>query len=235
LEGVTPHDRRAGFNGHFLPVCLLRGARLQLTAGFAGAIAAMAERNLRILLVDESAARLRLLQDALIECGFAHVVCVNTSEDVLERVYATNPDVILIDVESPTRDTLEQLTLIQQKQPRPVVLFTQDQQVQSIQAAIRSGVSAYVTNGISAAEVRPAIEVAMETFRRFQALREELHATRNSLSEMKVVNRAKAMLMNEHKLTEEQAHQFLQRVAMNRKRKLVDVAREVLGVKQAAV
>ncbi len=189
----------------------------------------MAERTIRILLVDESETRMRLLQTALADCGFTAVVCVRTAEDVLERVYATNPEVILIDVESPTRDTLEQLTLIQQHQPRPVVLFTQDQNVQSIHAAIRSGVSAYVTAGISAAEVRPAIDVAMATFQRYQALRGQMAGAGVELDGRALVERAKAVLMREHRLTEEQAYHLLRRTAMNRKRKLADVARDLLS------
>ncbi len=189
----------------------------------------MAERTIRILLVDESETRLRLLQTALADCGFTTVVCVRTTEDVLERVYATNPDIILIDVESPTRDTLEQLTLIQQHQPRPVVLFTQDQNVQSIHAAIRSGVSAYVTAGISAAEVRPAIEVAMATFQRFQSLRGNLTAVTDELDGRALVVRAKSLLMREHQLTEEEAYHLLRRTAMNRKQKLAAVARDFLA------
>lgn len=189
----------------------------------------MAERTIRILLVDESETRMRLLQAALADCGFTAVICVRTTEDVLERVYATNPEVILIDVESPTRDTLEQLTLIQQHQPRPVVLFTQDQNVQSIHAAIRSGVSAYVTTGISATEVRPAIEVAMATFQRFQSLRGQVAGTGAELDSRALVERAKSVLMREHQLTEEQAYHLLRRTAMNRKRKLADVARDFLA------
>lgn len=189
----------------------------------------MAERTIRILLVDESETRMRLLRAALTDCGFTAVVCVRTTEDVLERVYATNPEVILIDVESPTRDTLEQLTLIQQHQPRPVVLFTQDQNVQSIHAAIRSGVSAYVTAGISASEVRPAIDVAMATFQRFQSLRGEVAGTQGEVEGRAQVERAKSLLMREHRLTEEQAYHLLRRTAMNRKRKLAEVARDLLS------
>jgi response regulator NasT len=189
----------------------------------------MIEHELKILLIDESTDRMQSLREALAKCGYVHVISVFTSEDVLERVYATNPDVILIDVDSPTRDTLEQLTLIQQARPKPVVLFTQDQQVQTIQAAIHSGVSAYVTAGISANEVRPAIEVAMASFRNFQKLREELAAARSDLSEVKVINRAKGLIMDQQHLTEDQAYHVIRRAAMNRKVKLADVARDIIS------
>jgi two-component system, response regulator / RNA-binding antiterminator len=197
------------------------------------ACAAMIERELKILLIDESTGRMQSLRDALAECGYVHIVCVFTSEDVLERVYATNPDVILIDVESPTRDTLEQLTLIQQARPKPVVLFTQDQKVQTIQAAIQFGVSAYVTTGISVSEVKPAIEVAMATFRNFQTLREELAMARSDLSEVKLINRAKGVVMDQQRLTEDQAYRVMQRAAMNRKVKLADVARDIISASAA--
>ena len=189
----------------------------------------MAERNLKILLADETDARMHLLRATLIECGFTEIICVSRCEDLLDRVYEANPDLILIDVESPRRDTLEQLSLIQEWRPKPVILFTQDQKVQTIEAAIRSGVSAYVTSGISPGEVRPALDVAMATFRNFQGLRQELNSVRTDLAESKLIQRAKGLVMDHQKLTEDQAHHLLRRIAMNRKIKLADLAREILS------
>ncbi len=189
----------------------------------------MLSRPIKILLFDESVDRAAALRDALHEAGFADVVTHPHIQDVLEVVTQANPDVVLMDVASPGRDTLEQLTLIRERQPRPVVLFTQDQNVQSIHAAIRSGVSAYITEGISAAQVRPAIEVAMEIFRQFQSLRGELEQARADLEQRKLVERAKAIVMKDHSLTEDQAYRFLRRVAMNRKKKLTDVAQDVIA------
>jgi response regulator NasT len=189
----------------------------------------MAEGDLKILVADETAARMQLLRDALAECGFTEVICVSGCDDLLDTVYASNPDLILIDVESPRRDTLEQLSQIQQWRPKPVVLFTQDQQLQTIEAAIRSGVTAYVTSGISVSEVRPALDVAMATFRNFQRLREELLAVQTDLSDTKLVQRAKALLIEQQKLTEDKAYHLIRRVAMNRKIKLAEVAREIIS------
>jgi response regulator NasT len=188
----------------------------------------MASRAINILLVDDSDARAEALERALQDCGFTNVLRSRRATDVLEQVRQSNPDVILIDVESPTRDTLEQLTLIRDKQPRPVVLFTQDQTVQTIQAAIHSGVSAYVTAGISAEQVRPAIEVAIATFKQHQALRDELEQARADLTDRKAVERAKAILMSRHNLNDEQAYHLMRRFAMSRKRRLADVARDLI-------
>jgi response regulator NasT len=195
----------------------------------------MAESDLKILVADETSARMQLLREALAECGFSQAICVSACDDLLDAVFTSNPDLILIDVESPRRDTLEQLSLIQQWRPKPVVLFTQDQQVQTIEAAIRSGVTAYVTSGISASEVGPALDVAMATFRNFQRLRDELLAVRTDLSDTKLVQRAKALLMEQQRLNEDQAYHFIRRVAMNRRSKLAEVAREIISASKKNV
>lgn len=188
-------------------------------------------KALKILLVDDSAERAGALIRALNVCGYQDVKCIGTQEVLTDESRLGNSDIILIDVESPTRDTLEQLTLIRDHQPKPVVLFTQDQNVQSIQAAIQSGVSAYVLDGISADQVRPAIEVAMATFKSFQQLRTELSEVRNTLEEQKVISRAKGVLMDKRKLSEDAAYHFLRRMAMNRKRRMGEVARDVIAFK----
>ena len=186
---------------------------------------------LKILLVDDSEERATALISALGACGFEKVSCANTSDVLSDQNRLGLSDIILIDVESPTRDTLEQLTLIRDRQPKPVVLFTQDENVQSIQAAIQSGVSAYVLDGISPSKVRPAIEIAMATFQSFQSLRAELDEARSSLEDQKAVNRAKGILMTKRRLTEEAAYQFLRKSAMDRKRKIADVARDIIALR----
>lgn len=188
----------------------------------------MKSDRIRILLFDESPQRAGALVQALVACGYEDVHWQEQVGSVFDAVMAINPDVILIDVESPSRDTLEQLTLVREKQPRPVVMFTQDQQVQSIQAAIESGVSAYMTNEIGAEQVRPAIEIAMATFQRFQRLSGELARARTDLENRKTIDRAKLALMKRHQLSEEEAYHFMRKFAMKRKKKLADVAHDIL-------
>lgn len=189
----------------------------------------MTGRAIKILLFDESPERSSALREALRVAGFSNVGVHEQMSDLFEVVTRINPDVVLIDVASPSRDALEQLVLMREQQPRPVVMFTQDQKVQTIHAAIRSGVSAYVTEEISAAQVKPAIEVAMEIFSQFQSLRTELETARVNLEQRKLVDRAKARLIREHRFTEDQAYHFLRRAAMNRKKRLIDVAQEVVS------
>ena len=188
----------------------------------------MKTQSIRILLFDESPLRAAALVKALGDCGYQEVHWQEQVQSVFDSVRTFDPDVILIDVESPRRDTLEQLTLIRERHPRPVVMFAQDQNVQSIQSAIDSGVSAYVTNEIGADQVRPAIEVAMATFRRFERLNAELIQLRTDLSDRKTIDRAKLTLMKAKNLSEEDAYHFMRRFAMNHKKKVADVARDIL-------
>lgn len=188
-------------------------------------------RQLKILLVDDSEDRVRALVQALKVCGYSDVSVIRTGGLMVDEIRDVNPDIVLIDVESPTRDTLEQLTLIRREQPRPVVLFTQDQNVQSIHAAIQSGVSAYVLDGISPERVRPAIEIAMATFKSFQELRTELNEVRTSLEEQKLINRAKGILMKQRQLSEDDAYHLIRKMAMDRNRKISEAAQDVIALK----
>ena len=186
--------------------------------------------QIKILVVDESEPRLKLLIAALTEAGYRRVHAVHNSIGLLEIVRETKPDVVLIEVESPSRDTLEQLTLIRDQAPTPVLILAQDPQAQSIQAAVASGVCAYSVGGVSTDRVKPAIEVAMATFASFKALREQLCEAREQLHQQKRIDRAKCILIEQKGLSEEQAHKALRKLAMDRKRKLADVAEDLIAM-----
>ena len=188
--------------------------------------------QIKILVFDESEHRLELLITALHAAGFENVHSVRESGSLLNIVRATRPDVVLIEVESPTRDTLEQLTMIRDHAPTPVLIVAQDPQAQSIQAAVASGVCAYSVGGVSPERVKPAIEVAMATFATFKKLRDQLTQTREQLHQQKRIDRAKCILMQRKGLTEEQAHKALRKLAMDRKRKLADVADDLIAMEK---
>lgn len=182
-----------------------------------------------ILLVDPDGERAALLRSSLHQAGYHDVVICPDTAELIQLVQRLRPSMVLIDVESPSRDTLEQLTLIRDRAPRPVILFSQDRELHTIEAAIASGVSAYVTDGIDPAHVMPAIGIAQATFRSLQSLRSELASTRADLAERKLVERAKGVLMRRHGWDEDQAYQHLRRAAMDQKRKLIDIADTILA------
>ena len=141
------------------------------------------------------------------------------------------PDVIVIDTESPTRDVLEHVVIVSQSSPRPIVMFATDRGSETIREAVRAGVSAYVVDGLDAARVKPIVEVACARFEEFQRLKTELAEANLKLSERKLVERAKGLLMAKEGLTEEQAARIGHRPrghAMSKKLRLGDVAQRVL-------
>jgi len=124
------------------------------------------------------------------------------------------PDVIIIDTHSPDRDTIEHLCVISQDTPRPIVMFSADGNTEKIREAVRAGVSAYVVDGLAAQRVQPILDVAIARFEALQSLRNELEDAQTQLADRKRIDRAKGILMKQRKLSEEEAYQWLRKMAM---------------------
>jgi response regulator NasT len=147
-----------------------------------------------------------------------------------ERINQLQPDLIIVDSESDARDVLEHIVVATRDEPRPIVLFTDDQSASSVEAAMAAGVCAYVVAGLLPERVKPVLDVALARFRRERKLLDELSDTRQKLADRKVVERAKGLLMERHKLSEDQAYQKLRSMAMNKKLKLAEIAQRILDV-----
>jgi response regulator NasT len=182
------------------------------------------------MLIDDHRGRAAILEQALADASYQVVGRLDKPTDLVERVAAWQPDVILIDVDSPDRDTLENLYWLNRHHPHPIVMFAADAASDTIGAAVRAGVSAYVVDGLQPQRVRPIIEVAIARFREFQALRRELEETRNKLADRKVIEKAKGLLMQQKGYGEEEAYRALRKLAMDRNQRLADVARNVIAV-----
>lgn len=185
---------------------------------------------LRVMLIDEARGRAAILEQALRDAGHEVVARLDTPTDVLAHIQKIEPDVILIDMESPDRDTLEHLRVISRDRPKPIVMFAERSDHVTTEEAIRAGVSAYVVDEVSTRRLQPILEVAIARFREFQALRRELDDARSKLAERKVVEKAKGLLMARRSMSEEQAYQALRKMAMDRNQRLADVARSVIDV-----
>jgi len=188
--------------------------------------------SIRILLIDESTERAIVLTQILKGCGYDNVVLCEPTDNLIDYVNELNPQVILIDVLSPSRDTLEQLTTIRDEHPTPVVLMSQDDRVQSIKSALESGVTAYVSNEVTCSQAKLIIDTAMLTFATFQDLKHELDDAKMKLVNQKLVERAKGLLMSDYNLTEEVAYQKLRKFAMDQKQPMSDVARQIIDLKK---
>lgn len=187
------------------------------------------KESLRIMLVDEQPERFELLNKTFTECGYQVVANVDAHENINAAVEKFQPDVIIADLDSPGRDTLEYLQAVTRDRPRPIVLFTNDGDGDTIALAVKSGVSAYVLDGINPARIQPILDVAISRFREYQQLRDELEQTRLQLTERKVIEKAKGILMKNRGLSEDQAYQMLRKMAMDRNLKIAELARSIIA------
>ena len=185
---------------------------------------------LRILLIDDLTGRAAILEQALSDDGHSIVARLSSTLDLPQQVQALQPDVVIIDLDSPDRDTLENMSIVTRDNPRPIILFSAQDDGDTIQKAVRAGVSAYIVDGLSAKRVRPIIDVAIARFREFQAMRIELEKTRDQLSERKLVERAKGLLKKQRGFDEDQAYQALRKLAMERNQRMVQVAQNVIDI-----
>lgn len=184
---------------------------------------------LRVMLVDNEAARAGVVRAVLERLGCRVVKQVASTLDLAKLVAKHTPDVIIIDTESPSRDTLEHLCMVSRDQPRPVVMFTHDDDSEKIRAAIRAGVSAYIVDRPDAGRLKSVIDAAIASFEEYHALRAELGDAHAKLADRKVIERAKGLLMKQRGQSEEEAFQSLRKLAMDRHIKLADMARQLIS------
>lgn len=184
--------------------------------------------KLRVILIDENRGRAALLHQALQDAHYEVVAMIHGSEDLLTTVQQVAADIILIDMESPDRDTLESLACINRQNPKPIVMFSESDDSETIQKAVKAGVSAYIVDGLNRKRIKPIVEVAIARFREYQAMRRELEDVKSKLSERKIVERAKGILMQRKGLDEETAYHTLRKLAMDNGQRLIDVAQNVV-------
>jgi len=185
----------------------------------------MTDAPLHVLLIDDNAVRASVIEEGLREAGHQKVTIVTQMGQLLRQVVEADPDVIFIDLENPNRDVLEQMFQVSRSVHRPVVMFVDQSDKASTEAAIDAGVSAYVVNGLRKERVQPILDMAISRFNAFHRLREELDRTRQALEDRKVIDKAKGILMKSRGITEEEAYALLRKTAMNESRRVADVAR----------
>jgi len=177
-----------------------------------------------VLVIDESQQRAVEICTGLIQAGHQVAAVLPSALELIERIEEIKPDIILIETESPSRDTLEHLGVMNRDMPRPVIMFSQDDDQTTIRSAIRSGVAAYVVDGFDIARLKPVVDVAVAHFEEHQALRKELVETSRKLSERKIVEKAKGILMKSRGMDEETAYGALRKLSMERAQPLAKVA-----------
>jgi two-component system, response regulator / RNA-binding antiterminator len=176
------------------------------------------------------AERSRTLRIGLLENGYNIVAVLPVDVFLPERLSQIQPDMIIVDAQSQARDTLEHVVMATRDARRPIVLFTEDEDTSHVRAAIAAGVTAYVVAGLAPERVKPVLDVALARFEHEESLRRELADARTQLSDRKVIERAKGILMQRQGLVESAAFERLRKTAMDKGLKLADVAQRIVDV-----
>ena len=187
-----------------------------------------AEPSPKIVIVDESPIRAAILEEGLREAGYSSVVRISGMQSLLARIYALDPDIIVIALENPSRDILEQMFQVSRAVRRPIAMFVDQSDAASIQASVDAGVSAYIVDGLKKERIKSIMDLCVFRFNAFSKLQEELDRTKLALEERKVIDRAKGILMKLKGLTEEEAYGLMRSTAMREKKKIGEIAQSIL-------
>jgi two-component system, response regulator / RNA-binding antiterminator len=188
----------------------------------------MTETSLRVLIVDQNLIRASVLEDGLREAGYRDLIVVRDMQNLLRRILDEEPDVILIDLENPNRDVLEQMFQVSRVVRRPVAMFVDRSDRSMIDAAIEAGVGAYVVDGLRKERVQSIVDTTVSRFKAFEKLRLELDETRQQLADRKLIDRAKGILMKQRGIEEADAYELLRKAAMEGNLRMAQVAQSVI-------
>ena len=184
---------------------------------------------LRVLLVNNTDKPIADLEGALVDAGY-QVLPHATASGLLKAVERLQPDVIILDVDSPSRDTLEQLAMLNRHAPKPVVMFSADGDDRLIRDALGAGVAAYVVDGLAPSRLASILSVAIARFEQHEHARQRLDELEQKLRDRREVERAKGLLMTRRGMSEAEAYAALRQQAMKQGLKLADVARRIIAM-----
>ena len=185
-------------------------------------------KPLAILVIDENRIRASVIEAGLREAGHDAVTIVHDVSGIARKIADINPDVIVIDLENPNRDMLENMFQLSRAVKRPIAMFVDRSDRAAIEAAVDAGVSAYVVDGLKQERVKPILDMAISRFNAFSRMARELEEAKSELENRKVIERAKGILMRSRKLSEEAAYALLRKTAMNQNRRIAEIAQSLV-------
>jgi len=184
--------------------------------------------SLKVLLADDNQERADAVSRDLAAAGIDRIVRLQPCTRLIDAVRAELPDVVIVDMSRPDRDSLEAIREVTAKDPLPIVMFVDHDDTSFMEDAIAAGVSSYNLVGSALPDVKPIAQAAVAIFRRYQKVAAELQEAEVRLNERVIIQRAKALLMQQRKMTEPQAHKWLRQNAMNNGKRMVDIASALL-------
>ncbi len=188
----------------------------------------MSSQDFNILVIDENEIRASVIRAGLQSAGHDQVTIIHEIAGVAVTIQSLDPDVIIIDLENPNRDMLEAMFALSKSVRRPIAMFVDNSDQQSMEAAVEAGVSSYVVDGLREDRVKPIMDMAISRYRAFSKMETELETVRNQLAERKLIDRAKSLLMKSKGISEDQAYALLRKTAMNKSRKIHEIAESIV-------
>lgn len=183
-----------------------------------------------VLLIDDDPDRALALSESLDKSRYKITQMVSADASLLKQVDQLQPDIIIIDVESPNRDILESLSTLNKFNPKPIVMFSEEEDTNTINETVQSGVSAYMARDISPSRVRAILDTAVAQFHQMQLLRNQLEQTQQALASQKVIDQAKTLLMETRKISEKEAYQVIRKMAMDGGLRMEQVAKNIIQI-----
>jgi response regulator NasT len=188
----------------------------------------MSAKSFSVAIIDANHVRAAILEDGLRTSGVESVTVIREGTNLLRRLVDLDPDVVIIDLENPSRDELEQMFQVSRVVARPVAMFVDRSDTAMIEAAVDAGVSAYIVDGLKRERVKAIVDMAISRFNAFSRLQSELEAARSDLADRKIIDRAKGLLMASRNLSEADAYDLLRKTAMSQNRKMAEIAHSVV-------
>ncbi len=188
----------------------------------------MSSRMPSVVIVDENAARASIIEAGLIAAGHEHVTIINDMTGIVAKITEIAPDVVVIDLQNPNRDMLEDALQLSRAVKRPVAMFVDKSDNEMMQSAIDAGVSAYVIDGLRQDRVKAILDMAVSRFNAFSKLERELEEAKTALENRNVIDQAKRLIMASRSVSEDEAYKLLRKTAMNQNRKIVEVAESLV-------
>jgi response regulator NasT len=183
---------------------------------------------MKILLADDDAERAGAVVRVLAADRDLTVFRLPPGSSLADAVAELLPDVVLVDMARPDRDALDGIRRVTAVNPRPVVLFVDEDDPAFMEEAISAGVSSYNALGMPPPDVKPILRAAVALFRHHQQAHRDLREAESRLQEREIIDRAKAVLIKQRRLSEPDAYKWLRRQAMRTGRRIVEVASELV-------
>lgn len=191
------------------------------------------ERTRVVIADDESIVRMDL-KEMLTTLNYLVVGEVGDGQSAVNLARELKPDVVLMDIKMPDMDGIEAAKILTEEQIAPVVLLTAYSQKDLVDRAKEAGVVGYLVKPFREADLLPAIEVALARFSEFKQMNQEVHDLQDALETRKVVDRAKGILMDAQGLEEQEAFRRIQKMSMNTRKPMKEVAEAIILAHRAS-